>query len=251
MKETMTDKKTVQAHARIVHDFTRRVFTGELKPGDRLPSEKKLQEELDVDRGGLRTALKQLESTGVLEIRQGDGMYVKDYVKNAGIDFLRVLFLHDTDPENLILDETIIDEIAEFWLILLPAMLETAVSRYTSRDVKAALELFKECEAFLDDRAQLVDLIVLSQDMVAEMVNNTVLLLLFNSSRPLRRKLTEISLQYLDWKEIEDLISLEMDLYRTVQGGTREEASQCITKIVDKLQSFRGEIRKALMKRVT
>lgn len=116
-------------------------------------------------------------------------------MKNAGIDFLRVLFLHDTDPEKL------------------------------------------------------ADLIVLSQDMVAEMVNNTVILLWFNSTRSLCRKLTESSLQFIDREDIQDLIGLEKDLYRTVPGGSREEAGRGITKTENKLRSFRGESRKALMKR--
>ncbi len=66
----------------------KQIYTSSLKPGNKLPTEKQLIEDLGVDRSSLRVGLKQLESMGVLDIRQGDGMYVKDYLKNAGIDFL-------------------------------------------------------------------------------------------------------------------------------------------------------------------
>jgi len=44
---------------------------------------------MKVDRASLRIGLKHLELMNVLTIRQGDGIYVRDYMKGASIDFLR------------------------------------------------------------------------------------------------------------------------------------------------------------------
>lgn len=52
------------------------VTTGELKPGDRLPPERKLAETFDVSRPTLREALSALSVLGVLESRHGGGVFV-------------------------------------------------------------------------------------------------------------------------------------------------------------------------------
>lgn len=52
------------------------VTTGELQPGDQLPSERKLAETFDVSRPTLREALRALDVLGVVEVRHGGGVFV-------------------------------------------------------------------------------------------------------------------------------------------------------------------------------
>lgn len=54
----------------------RMISSGRLVPGDRLPSEAGLCEELDVSRSSLREALKMLGFAGVLSTRVGSGTFV-------------------------------------------------------------------------------------------------------------------------------------------------------------------------------
>lgn len=69
------------------------VLSGEMKPGDALPSERRLAEVLGVSRPAVREALKRLTSTGLVEIRQGDTTTVRDFRRHAGLDLLpRLLF---------------------------------------------------------------------------------------------------------------------------------------------------------------
>jgi DNA-binding FadR family transcriptional regulator len=64
-----------------------------MKPGDALPSERRLAEVLGVSRPAVREALKRLTSTGLVEIRQGDTTTVRDFRRHAGLDLLpRLLF---------------------------------------------------------------------------------------------------------------------------------------------------------------
>jgi GntR family transcriptional repressor for pyruvate dehydrogenase complex len=53
------------------------LLSGRVQPGDRLPPERKLAEALGVGRSVLREALKSLTLLGLLEVRPGDGTYVK------------------------------------------------------------------------------------------------------------------------------------------------------------------------------
>jgi len=50
----------------------------ELRPGDRLPSVKSLAERFSVAAPTLREALRQLQASGVIEIRHGSGVYVRN-----------------------------------------------------------------------------------------------------------------------------------------------------------------------------
>lgn len=65
----------------IVVELTQRLiqylFSGSLKPGDKLPAERQLSEALGVGRSSLREALKTLTVLGLVEVRQGDGTYLR------------------------------------------------------------------------------------------------------------------------------------------------------------------------------
>lgn len=54
----------------------RMIASGELKPGDRFPSEPQLCEELQVSRTSMREAVRILSALGVTEARHGSGIYV-------------------------------------------------------------------------------------------------------------------------------------------------------------------------------
>ncbi|MFF2390600.1 FadR/GntR family transcriptional regulator [Agromyces sp. NPDC058104] len=70
---------TSTSHSGIVVASIRRMISdGELHPGDRLPIEPKLAEQLGVSRGSLREGVRALSSMGVLETRQGSGTFVTD-----------------------------------------------------------------------------------------------------------------------------------------------------------------------------
>jgi GntR family transcriptional repressor for pyruvate dehydrogenase complex len=52
------------------------ITSGELRPGDRLPSESDLGAQLGLSRSSLREAVKALSLINVLDVRRGDGTYV-------------------------------------------------------------------------------------------------------------------------------------------------------------------------------
>ncbi len=54
------------------------LFSGEVKPGDRIPSERQLTESLGVNRPAVREALRTLSFLGLLDVRQGSGSYFRD-----------------------------------------------------------------------------------------------------------------------------------------------------------------------------
>jgi GntR family transcriptional repressor for pyruvate dehydrogenase complex len=75
----------------IVSQIREQIAKGELKAGDRLPSERDMARQLGVSRPTVREALQVLEHTGFVEILQGSGTYIKDISKPSLTDPLQIL----------------------------------------------------------------------------------------------------------------------------------------------------------------
>src|SRR5699024_9013744 len=71
------------------------------KPGDKLPNEIELSEELDISRTTLREAIRILVTNSILEIRRGKGTYVKDDVDVNNIESLSFLADAKIDTKDL------------------------------------------------------------------------------------------------------------------------------------------------------
>jgi len=53
------------------------ILSGQIEPGSRMPSERQLAEAFGVGRSAMREALKALSLIGLVEVRQGDGTYLR------------------------------------------------------------------------------------------------------------------------------------------------------------------------------
>lgn len=77
MKSSLANKSVVE---RVVDQITNAIMNGELKPGDKIPTEPELSETFGVGRNSIREAIKILEAYGVLEIKRAEGTYIRqDY----------------------------------------------------------------------------------------------------------------------------------------------------------------------------
>jgi len=70
----------------VVDSITKAIITGDLKPGDKIPTEMELAESFGVGRNSIREAIKILVYYGVLEIRRAEGTFVCDGFKSIMID---------------------------------------------------------------------------------------------------------------------------------------------------------------------
>ena len=73
-----------QIHARLRAD----ILGGRFAPGDALPSERTLSEELDTSRHAIREALKRLQQGGLVSISQGGATRVRDWRHHGGLELL-------------------------------------------------------------------------------------------------------------------------------------------------------------------
>jgi GntR family transcriptional regulator, transcriptional repressor for pyruvate dehydrogenase complex len=105
------------------------IVTGRLRPGDRLPPEQQLSEELGLSRSSTREAVRALVTSRVLDVRRGDGTYVTSLSPQhllEGIGFAMEL----TQEESLV-------ELAEARRVLEGPVTALAARRATSEELDA------------------------------------------------------------------------------------------------------------------
>lgn len=84
----------------IVEQIKTLISRGELKPGDRVPSERELAAMLGVSRPSVREAIMVLDAMGFLETKQGGGTFVRTLTETSIADPLTRL-VQKKDPEML------------------------------------------------------------------------------------------------------------------------------------------------------
>jgi GntR family transcriptional repressor for pyruvate dehydrogenase complex len=84
----------------IVEQIKKLIAKGELKPGDRIPSERDLATMLGVSRPSVREAIMVLEAMGFLDSRQGGGTFVRTLTGTSIANPLAIL-IEQRDPELL------------------------------------------------------------------------------------------------------------------------------------------------------
>ena len=99
------------------------ILNGTLKLGDRLPPERELVESFQASRISVREALKSLETSGLLTIKPGSGVFVAEVDTKPLSDFFSS-FLH--------IRKVSINELTEARIILEPSVARLAAERITS-----------------------------------------------------------------------------------------------------------------------
>lgn len=111
----------------IVIQICQLVREGQLRPGDRLPSERDLAEQLQVSRASLREALRALETAGIVESRHGGGTYVRDFFDQGIISPLALVLSASGD---------IVGDLWEVRIIFEPAIAAQAAVRAKLTDIE-------------------------------------------------------------------------------------------------------------------
>ncbi len=93
----------------VFDDLRDRILSGDISPGETLPSERNLADKLDVNRGAVREALKRLEQARLISIRHGGSTRVLDFRQTAGTDLLSSLLVDDAGRLDLEVARSVIE----------------------------------------------------------------------------------------------------------------------------------------------
>ena len=99
----VTQIKPQSAPERVVKQFLEKIETGEMKAGQRIPTQDRLSELFGVSRSSIREAMNALAMMGYLEITQGKGSFIKkELPHNRVSDAYLDLFFEKANLANLL-----------------------------------------------------------------------------------------------------------------------------------------------------
>lgn len=153
------------------------VLSGEMQPGESLPSERRLAEVLGVSRPAVREALKRVAAAGLVEVRQGDATTVRDFRRHAGLDLLPRLLLRDNE-----LDVAVVRSILEARLHNGPKVAELAAQRRSPDLIGRLTETLDALEADADPIGQQRHALAF-WDHIVDGADSIVFRLMFNTLR--------------------------------------------------------------------
>jgi GntR family transcriptional repressor for pyruvate dehydrogenase complex len=93
-------QKHSKVYIEIVNQLRNMIREDNLKPGDKIPSERELTERLNVGRSSVREALRSLELLGLIETRRGEGTFIRDFSDHRLVDLLSTFILEDEESQK-------------------------------------------------------------------------------------------------------------------------------------------------------
>lgn len=82
-----------KVYSQIINQIKESIKNGELKRGDRLPSERNMSEQLGVSRATVREAIRSLEIMGLVQCIQGEGNFITNNLENSLIEPISMMFM--------------------------------------------------------------------------------------------------------------------------------------------------------------
>lgn len=152
-EKTGTKKSELNLADKVTSQIRDWILNGTYRPGEKLPSERRLASLLGVNRGSLRLALKKLEQFGLLQSRQGDGTRVRDLREAAGIELLPFIF-----QTALSRQPDMLRDILELRVMVCTHLVRVAAVNATSSDLRRIREIIEQMESERHDPKTLLQL---------------------------------------------------------------------------------------------
>jgi len=150
----------------ILSRLQRGIRQGDLRPGDQLPPERELAESLGVSRNSVREALRALEVLGVVEVRHGEGTFVRSPDIGA---LLGPVF------DVLITKQDFVLEVLEFRRMLEPAICRLAATNATGADLQHLREVLAQQEERVRGQEPVVDVDMEFHRSIALATHNSII----------------------------------------------------------------------------
>lgn len=170
-RDILTPLSKTRLHEEIVERLKDGILRGDLEAGSRLPPERELAERFNVNRTTVREALHKLESMGLVEIKHGNGIFVKDYLLSGSLELATDLLFVDGE-----LNIDALKNLLELRRLLVPEISYCAALNRSEEDLKE-LEgvVFQTEDMPMEKRDWLV------HNVIARASGNTLFVIFLNS----------------------------------------------------------------------
>ena len=159
----------------VANQIEKRILSGELRSGDRLPTERDLAEQFHASRTAVREAMKILAQKGLVEMRPGRGTIVIDGAPEAmqhSIGLVMKLKLGEVGGS---------DNLVEVREILETEIAALAAARATEKEIAAMQEAVRVMDECLNDANAFIAADNQFHQALAKATQNTLILILVDS----------------------------------------------------------------------
>jgi len=212
------------------------ITEGKLAVGDKMPSERELAAQYQVSRTSIREAMRVLELGDVVEIRQGDGTFIKNVTFSSIKDKLAHVLTQS--------DKALLYEMLELRLILESQCAALAAMRATSQDIRQiakALEMMKQAR---EDEALGVQSDLDFHLAIAEATHNTVLQQLISSLTPHVRNTIEATRRHrlVSSDHYEQTFEEHKAIYIAISRGDSDVAKELMENHIRRIRQEISEL---------
>ncbi len=214
------------------------ILAGRYEVGDKLPSERELAISYQVSRNSIREAIRLLELRNLVEIKHGDGTFIKNIsIKSTKNDMVNVL---------LNTDKTSIYEMLELRLILESQCAFFAALRANTQDFEKIANSLEIMKAADDDEKLGIQADLSFHIAIAEATHNKVLVELIASLVPHIRNTIEVTRKYrlAEKTNISRTFDEHKQIYLAISRGDSEQAK---TLMENHIRTIRQELSELLL----
>ncbi|AVM25438.1 FadR/GntR family transcriptional regulator [Bacillus pumilus] len=228
--------KTKKIYEEIADAIIESIRTGELLPGEKLDSVQALSESFQVSRSAVREALSALKAIGLIEMKQGEGTYVKQFDPEQLAFSLSPAFLMKQHDVTQLLE---VRAIIETGAVKKAALLRTDDDLHQLRN---ALEQMKLAEAHeeIGEEADLTFHLALakaSKNDVLKVLMNQVSTLLVETMRETRKVVL-----FSTKASIRQLYEEHEQIYKAVIARQPEEAEKAMLTHLKNVERLLGDV---------
>ena len=170
-----TPIQSVRVFEQIAVQIEKRILNGELRSGDRLPTERDLAEQFHVSRTAVREAMKILAQKGLVDMRPGRGTIVIDGAHEAmqdSIGLVMKLRLGEVGGS---------DNLVEVRTILETEIAALAAARATEKEIASMREAIQTMDENLNNADAYIAADNRFHEALAQATQNALIMILINS----------------------------------------------------------------------
>ena len=175
------DSKSLKAG--FVEIMEAKIFSGELKPGDRLPPERELALQLGISRGSVNQGILDMARMGFLRIVPRRGTFVADYVRNATPETLAAIMSYD----SALVDSALFKDLMELRILVERECTRLACANLTPESLETLQKRLAAVLAASDEDA--AEEVYLFHKCITEISGNAAYAIVFQSFEKMIRNL--------------------------------------------------------------
>ncbi len=206
----------------IIEVISNLMLEDKLKPGDALPSERRLSEMLEVSRNSVRQAIKALGVLGVLETKAGSSTYLNKSISKLFTNpFKFVSILHNIKAIELFETRRMIEV----------ELVRLATKKATKNDIEKMSSILERSKGFIDKPEEFQYLEKDFHDAIFEASKNRLLTAMMNSINSLlfeRKKKT-----FLAVADVGKALEQHIKIFNAIKNKDLSKAEEAMLKHLD------------------